>query len=293
MSEAATDPRDRGDLCPGVLRPWPAADGALVRLRLVGGTLSPAALWGLLDIAEDHGDGRVHLTRRANIQLRALPAVDGVLEAQVVDRISATGLLPVPSHELVRNIMVSPLSGRHGGRRDLYPLAHQLDTGLCADPHLAGLSARFLFVLDDGRGDVITRSSDLALLVLDENLAQLRIGDQWGPVLPVDQAVPALLDHARAFVDARGTGPEAPWHIRELTEPLHPAVAPQAGTAAVLASPAAALPAGPVAAGVNHHLVPDGLLDRALAEQILASGPDGAGPVSLRVTPWRSVLTLS
>ena len=44
--------RDRADRCPGVLRPWIADDGALVRLRLVGGRLAPSALARLLDVAE-------------------------------------------------------------------------------------------------------------------------------------------------------------------------------------------------------------------------------------------------
>ena len=66
--------RTRGDLCPGVFRPWPADDGALVRLRLPGGHLSRTTLLSLVAVAEQYGDGRVHLTTRANLQLRALPA---------------------------------------------------------------------------------------------------------------------------------------------------------------------------------------------------------------------------
>ena len=62
--------RTRTDRCPGVFRPWPADDGALVRLRPAGGRLSSRALLDLVGVAEEHGDGRVHLTGRANLQLR-------------------------------------------------------------------------------------------------------------------------------------------------------------------------------------------------------------------------------
>ena len=77
--------RDRPDRCPGVLRPWVADDGALVRLRLVGGRTTPATLARLLDVAERHGDGTVALTRRANLQVRGLPQdEDGRLPGSVV-----------------------------------------------------------------------------------------------------------------------------------------------------------------------------------------------------------------
>ncbi|MGL5909052.1 MAG: hypothetical protein ACRCZP_03560, partial [Phycicoccus sp.] len=65
--------RTRVDRCPGVSRPWPATDGLLVRLRLVGGAVSHRSLRALLGVAERFGDGRLHVTSRANLQLRGLP----------------------------------------------------------------------------------------------------------------------------------------------------------------------------------------------------------------------------
>src|SRR3546814_14619057 len=88
-------------------------------------------------VADEFGDGTIHLTKRANLQLRGLPATDGCLDAEVVAAIEGTGLLPSPSHELVRNVLVSPLTGLLGGRVDLRPIAAALAEGLCADPVFA------------------------------------------------------------------------------------------------------------------------------------------------------------
>ena len=209
--------RTRGDRCPGVFRPWPAEDGALVRLRLVGGRVLADSLAALSRVAAAYGDGDLHLTGRANLQLRALPATDGALAPEVVDAIAATGLLPSPAHELVRNVMVSPQTGLAGGRADLRPVAAELDALLCATPELARLPGRFLFVLDDGRGDLVDRSLDLGLVALDAETAQLRMGSRaWGPVVPLTEAAPALSGLARAFLRVRGDGADAPWHVDEL-----------------------------------------------------------------------------
>ena len=177
--------RSRRDRCPGVFRPWPAEDGGLVRLRLIGGRLTGESLRALSEVAREYGDGDVHLTGRANLQLRAMPVVDDVLRADVVDAVEATGLLPSRTHELVRNVMVSPLSGITGGRTDLRPVADELDRLVCVDASLARLPGRFLFVLDDGRGDLVGRSCDLGLVALDESQAQLRVGAAWGAVVPL------------------------------------------------------------------------------------------------------------
>jgi precorrin-3B synthase len=271
--------RSRPDLCPGALRPWPADDGALVRLRLPGGLVSADSLRALVAVATSYGDGAVHLTGRANLQLRALPSADGDLPAEVLTAIEATGLLPSRSHELVRNLMVSPLTGLVGGRADLRPVVAELDRLLCAEAALAGLPGRFLFVLDDGRGDLASRTCDLGLVALDETTAQLRVGAAWGAVLPLADAPAALVDLAARFQERRGDGPTAAWHVDELAEPL---VADRA------ADPRALVSGGPAAygrhGGVEHVEVPDGVLvpDPALA--LAERGPE------LVVTPWHGVV---
>ncbi|RYJ05269.1 MAG: sulfite reductase subunit beta, partial [Actinomycetales bacterium] len=119
--------RDRADRCPGVLRPWIADDGALVRLRLIGGRLPTSALAALTEIAATHADGNLYLTKRANVQLRALTHQDGCVSSAFVEAVTAAGVLPSLTHELVRNVMVSPLSGRRGGQADLRPVADRYD----------------------------------------------------------------------------------------------------------------------------------------------------------------------
>lgn len=262
-----TATRTRPDRCPGVLRPWPAADGDLVRLRLAGGRLPLAALRSLTEVAATYGDGDVHVTRRANLQVRGIPRVT----PEVVAAFEATGLLPSRSHELARNIMSSPQTGLAGGRADLRPVVADLDRLLCAEPALAHLSGRFLFVLDDGRGDLLDRPTDLGLVALDSGVAQLRVADAWGEVVPLADAPARLVALAAAFVGVR----TSEWHISELGSPLAGPRPPDPR----LPAPAPPLAYGAVPGG-RHVPAVGGLLDPAL----------GAGDRDLVVTPWRGVL---
>ncbi|KWX66641.1 nitrite reductase [Mycobacterium sp. NAZ190054] len=280
--------RTRADQCPGVLRPWIAEDGLLVRLRLIGGRLPLPALLRLSQVSRQFADGRIHLTKRANLQLRGLPG-DRELSPAVVAALESTGLLPTRTHERVRNILVSPQTGVAGGRADLRPLARCLDAALCADPDLARLPGRFLFTLDDGRGDLLDRltgsgrrGTDLGLVVLTSQDVQLRIGDHWGEVVRLDEAALHLVGLAAAFLDERGTGATAPWHLRELSAPLR---APQPADPRMPA-PAKPLDHGAVAGG-THVRVPGGVLTsdqvHSLVEQ--AGSPDA----HLVVTPWHGI----
>jgi len=282
--------RTRRDLCPGLLRPWIADDGALVRVRVPGGQLSAVALRGLLDVATAHGDGTVHLTSRANLQVRAIAHEDGCLPDAVVDAVMATGLMPSASHERVRNVMASPLTGRSGGRADLRPVVLELDRLLCADPALAALAGRFLFVLDDGRGDVAGRGLDLGLVAVSQDEVQVRAGrDGWGPIVPIGQAAEHLVDLARRFLELAGAQADSPWHVDELPGAgpvLIGATHERVGATRVSAdSP----PLGRIAQDDGrfalHLEVPDGRLERPLMDDI-----SDLGAPQLVVTPWRTLI---
>lgn len=279
--------RTRRDRCPGVLRPWPADDGALARVRLPGGRIRREALLALLAVAERHGDGRVHPTGRANLQLRGLPAPGTPGAAAVADAVEAAGLLPSRDHDRARNIIASPLTGLAGGRADLRPVIADLDAGLLADAALAELPGRFSLTLDDGRGDVAALGIDvdLGLVALDERTAQLRVGERWGAVVALPDAAAALLDLAREFLAVRGDGVDAPWHVGELRRPLAPARFPHPDALVR----GAALPHGPVPGGVHHPVGTEGLS----TDDVLGWGAPCATDspdADLVVTPWRGVL---
>ena len=281
--------RTRADMCPGVWRPWQADDGLLVRIRLVGGRLATDALQRLSEVSQRHADGLLYLTGRANLQLRGLVSDGGRLTETALSAIESTGLLPSRTHELARNVLMSPQTGLAGGRADLRTLATQLDTLIRADATLAQLPGRFLFTLDDGRGDLLDRltgsgkrGTDLGCVALGDDVAQLRVGDHWGAVTTLGDAAERMIDLAAQFLRARGTGANAPWHIRELTRPLQPPVP---------ADPRLPAAAPPLAYGTvpggTHVPADDGVLTRQLVESLLGRA---AHVTHVVVTPWRGIL---
>ena len=54
--------------------------------------------------------------------------------------------------------------------------SRELDAALCADPALAELPGRFLFALDDGRGDVASLAFDLGYRAVDDDHGLLVVG---------------------------------------------------------------------------------------------------------------------
>ncbi|MCO1659811.1 precorrin-3B synthase [Pseudonocardia humida] len=262
----------RPDACPGVFALHDAADGALARVRLPGGAVGAAALRVLAGCADDLGDGAVHLTSRGNVQLRGLDRDDH----RLAERLTAAGLLPSPAHERARNVLASPLSGIAGGLADVRALAPALDRGLCARPELAALPGRFLFALDDGRGDVAGEEPDLCWQAVSPGRGLLRVAGTPVAEVPIARAVAVLLDAAAEFLD----GADGAWRARDVPGPQGPP-APAEPTAP---------PEGPTAARVGWvggALVCSPPLGELSAAQLRVLA--GAGPTVL-VTPWRTLV---
>ncbi|MEK8169163.1 hypothetical protein NKH77_03130 [Streptomyces sp. M19] len=171
--------RAGGDRCPGALRLHAADDGALARIRVPGGVLTARQVEVIGRAAEELGDGAVDITSRGNLQVRGLAPDRG---ADLAARLRAAGLLPSDRHDRIRNVVASPLCGLDGrGHADVQAWAAELDAALCADdpaagPELAELSGRFLFALDDGRGDVAALGADVTLLARPGGRALLVLG---------------------------------------------------------------------------------------------------------------------
>lgn len=277
------------DACPGALRLHEAADGALARIRLPGGMVTSAQLSALAEAAGDYAAPVLELTSRGNVQLRS------IRDAEAVGTLlSQAGLLPSPSHERVRNIVASPLSGRVGDFPDVRPLVSALDRGLIASAPLAELPGRFLFSLDDGRADMSAMGADVGLrhgtngwrLLLDGRLTSACDSDP-------DSAIERVLTIARTFARIRGNA----WRVAELPEGAGTLAAAVGETVAEAPQDATSAPRAPVgwieqrsAGDPADDLVtlgagvPLGQLPAKVAALLAAAEK----PVV--ITPWRSVL---
>ncbi|MFI8460518.1 hypothetical protein [Kitasatospora sp. NPDC085464] len=279
--------RGRGDACPGALRLHQADDGALARIRLPGGLLTDRQALALAEAAEALGDGELETTSRGNVQLRGLAPH---CAADLAERLRAVGLLPSDTHERVRNIVASPLAGLDGtDSADVRAWVRELDARLCASDWAAGLSGKFLFALDDGRGDVAALDADVTLIAGSgaatadrDRPALLRLG-RAGHGRPVEagQEVTAVLDAARSFLDALRTSGRKAWHLREVPELL------PAGSVPLPAFAGAAPAVGALPGGLSVGL----RFGRASAAQwraLVAAATASAG--ELRLTPWRGAV---
>lgn len=271
------------DACPGALQVHQAADGALVRVRLPGGTLSPAQLETLCAVSEDMGSGVLELTARGNVQVRGIADVTAVAEA-----IAGAGLLPSATHERVRNIVASPLSGRAGGNLDVRPWVAELDAAICAQPRLARLGGRFWFSLDDGRADVSGLCGDVGVHALPDGCAVLLAGRDTGVRLAAGEVIETLVSIGMRFVDKRGSA----WRVQELDDDDIDGLLPGAELGAALFTAVTRPPVGWISQdhpGQQGRVtlgaaVPLGVLPARVARYLAAI------EAPLVITPWRSVL---
>lgn len=271
------------DACPGALQVHQAADGGLARIRLAGGMITAAQLEALAHAAAEFGSPAMELTSRGNIQVRGIHDEAGLAAA-----VDSAGLLPSASHERVRNIVASPLSGRSGGLGDVRDIVRDLDSGLQKRPDLAKLPGRFWFGVDDGRGDISGLAPDASTHLLSPDTAAVLVaGRDTGVRIAATQAADTLLTLAQAFLAIRGNC----WRTSELDDTvdlltragLHATEPPGATWSPVDAPPVGWITQddGRIALGAA---VPLGVLQARTAEFVAAI----TAPVV--VTPWRSLL---
>lgn len=295
---AATAGRGRDDACPGALRLHAADDGALARIRIPGGLLTIHQAGAAATAADRLGDGRIDLTSRGNLQVRGLR--DPGAGTELAALLGEAGLLPSWAHERARNLVASPLAGLDGrGHGDLRGLIREMDALLCASPAAAGLSGRFLFALDDGRGDTAALAADVTLIARPGSAtAELRLAGRPVALVPAADAPRWAVRAAEAFLTLAAERGARAWRIADIDPDGTAIAALLRAEGAPPAGPPDTTAGGPPPLGLVPH--PDGTtcaLSVGVRLGRLTTGAwrllariAGTGAGELRVTPWRGVV---
>jgi sulfite reductase beta subunit-like hemoprotein len=174
------------------------------------------------------GSDIIELTSRAGVQIRGLPhsadrtpeaaeaaeaaeAVGTSGTAVEVERVlAAGGLLPSRTHDRVRNVLASPLGGRHPAALALTDaVVVDLDRLICGDAGLANLPGRFIFEVDDASGIGRIGAADLTLRAISRTAAgedrfQLVVGGVPTDLIRSSSGAGRLgVAAANAFLDLR------------------------------------------------------------------------------------------
>jgi precorrin-3B synthase len=304
------------DACPSVHVPFAQVDGALVRIRVPGGTLGSGQLRHIAEAASTYGTA-LEITSRANLQIRGVTA--GGQPRLVEDLVAAGVTLADGAADARRNVLASPTAGLDPDEVvDTRALIGAVTDSLVrADG--AALSPKF-GVLVDGGGAVHVRGrrQDICL-----GAVRLRDGS-WGYEVRLGQPLPDpdahpitvarptdAADLVRGLLDLMLEHPEAGGRMSGLVallgtdevlrlvaarHDLHLfEVAP--GARGSVSAPSRR-PIGELAQrGLAHVMVGAmPVLGRLSGQQLdaLADVAEdfgaGRGEAEVRVTPWRSVL---
>jgi len=291
-------PSLRKGWCPGALRPMPAKDGLLVRLRVTAGRLTAATLRAIAMAGRDHGNGLFDLTSRGNLQMR------GVSQAhlpRLLETLGSQGLLDeTVAGEGVRNVQVSPLSGP-----DVVAVAGELERALVADASLHALPGKFGFLIDDGSAPSLAAiAADIRFVHVAPRSFAIWLGGcetdaAFVGACTVQEIVPVALRLAWAFLHFSASLRARPSRMRELLSVVElETVAAAAGlTRAICANPHPATgepcPIGLVRLGNGASCfgvgAAFGRLDASMLEKA-AEAAERFGAGEIRLTPWRALL---
>ncbi|WP_292531204.1 NirA family protein [Methylocystis sp.] len=197
----------------------PAQDAYMCRLRIPNGALNHWQFAGLADLAENYGGGYLHVTTRANIQIREIEPKNAV---NIVEAIQDLGLWCKGSGaDNIRNITGTPTAGVDPQELiDTRPYARAMHHHILNDRSLYGLPRKFNIAFD-GAGVVgaLEDTNDIgfqAVLVKDGRgvapgvYFRLALGGitghrdfarDTGVIVPPDEAVAVADKVLRVFID--------------------------------------------------------------------------------------------
>ncbi|THD84728.1 precorrin-3B synthase [Aliigemmobacter aestuarii] len=261
--------------CPGALRPMASGDGLVVRVRPVGGRLTPDQAAGIAALATAHGNGLIDLSARANVQLRGVTAES---HAPLIEGLRALGLIDADAAvEARRNIVVTPFWAEGDGTQDM---ARALIAALAA-PDAPDLPGKFGYALDTGPRPVLRdTAADIRIERCGGRFVVRAEGCDLGREVAAGDVAAAVIDLGRWFVGAGGVSGGR----GRMAALIRRGILPPEDWRRVRA-PEGAMPAP------RPGLVAEGALvgfefGQMQAETLAALGATGA----LRITPWRMVL---
>lgn len=252
--------------CPGALRPMPAGDGLILRIRPHGSRVTVAEALAIADLADRFAGGQVELSNRANVQLRGVAVSD---LAALQDGLREAGLIDAdPALETRRNILVTPL-WRQGDA--VQPLVTELEARL---PDFPDLPAKFGIAVDCAGGAVLgAASADLRIEPGPNGLILRAEGIARGEAVTPATAIPRILDLVQWFAANRLVATRMAQLVSEGREP------PLNATETPIIVP-------PPVPGFTE----TGLCLAAPFGQIATDTLRALAIAPLRLTPWRSLI---
>jgi ferredoxin-nitrite reductase len=139
----------------------PNQDAFMLRLRLPGGIVSSHQAKGLCSLAERFGGGYLHVTTRANLQIREIGAAHSIAVLTAVDELGLTSR--GAGADNIRNLTGSPAAGIDPRELiDTRPLIRELYHHILNHRELYGLPRKFNIAFDGGgRLGVLEDTNDI------------------------------------------------------------------------------------------------------------------------------------
>lgn len=202
-------PQQKHPTCPGLFYNTGARDGILCRLRVPGGILNSQQGRVVVELAERFGRGYVHVTNRANLQIR----VNQGIPDKLLTTLQEVGLAaPVASVDHLRNIMASPTAGIDIEELiDTRPLVKELDEYICRHPALAGLSPKFSVGVNGGGAVSISEQpNEIGFLAVAVDgygtYFRLKLGQEQNIIVKPEECLPVVVALAQVYLEVAGSG---------------------------------------------------------------------------------------